>query len=280
MRSARHSLVKPMSNADHLKASPDSFVALIPVPWGLDGAALLEEVHGETWFEIAQVELAEQEDTSEGIFARGRIVLGEDKSATLLVEAPIDELAGLASMSREPFTPTEAILLEKHQAIWRLVVPCQRDRCRRDARIFARLLSTFVEAGAPGIFLPFCLQMHSPGAIKQMAMDLAEVSNLVQMLVGAFHDEHWMRTRGLTAFGLPEVETAVEEGLNASYFTLMDVSASMILQQGPYPLGSQLQLGPKLFEVQAGPQGPEDDKVPIAGTYGVHTISRPALTPS
>ncbi|MFU8802593.1 MAG: hypothetical protein ACNA8W_02180 [Bradymonadaceae bacterium] len=268
-----------MSKTELLKASPDSFVALIPVPWGMDGAALLEEVHGETWFEEARFELTVDEDEAEGIFAHGRVMLGEEKEVGIVVEAPIDELLGLASMSREPFSATELLILEKHQAIWRLVLPCQRDRCRRDARLFARLLSTFVEAGAAAVFLPFCLQMHSPRVIKHLTMDLGEHSNLVNLFVGAFNDEKWMRTRGLTALGLPELETVVDEGLNAAYFRLMDVAASIILQQGPFPVGSELQLGPRLYEITAGPNGPDDPQVPVAGTYGVHTIGPPSLTP-
>jgi hypothetical protein len=262
-----------MPSSDLFQASPDSFVALIPVPWDLEGAALLEEVHGETWFEPVRVELDVLDDQRDGIFARGRYVLTEDYQAELVVEAPIAELAGLASMSREPFTVTETILLESHRAIWRIVVPCHRDRCRRDARIFARLLSTFVEAGAAGIFLPFCMQMHAPVAIKHLAMDLGEVSNLVQLLVGAYHQDNWMRTRGLTAFGLPEIETAVDDGLNSAFFRLMDVTASMILQQSPFPLGSQLQIGPRMYTLVAGPSGPPDERVPVAGTYGVHTLT-------
>src|SRR5690606_23893657 len=118
----------------------------------------------------------------------------------------IEQLADIAGLSRDPFLPAEVALLKAHRAIWRVTLTGERDRCRDTARRFARLLGTFVEAGAVGAFLPFALEMHSGRFIKQQTRDLSEIPSLVNLFVNAWNTDTWMVTRGLTVFGLPELE--------------------------------------------------------------------------
>ncbi|MBA2662510.1 MAG: hypothetical protein H0U74_09470 [Bradymonadaceae bacterium] len=254
------------------KAAPNSFVALIPVPWGLSSGPMLGEVHGETWLEVADYEVIAL--ASDAAYpGQGQVRFEHGPAAQIIIEEPIEQLVSMAAMSREPFTAVEAVLLKEHAAIWRVTMLTEREHCLETARRFARIVSTFVEAGAPGVFLPFSLEMHSPGFIKQQAVDLEQLPAVVNLFVAAWNQDKWMMTRGLTVFGLPELETLVDEGLNAAYFCLMDVASAMIAQQDAYPPGSRLQIGPKLYQVAAGPLGPRDEKVPICGAFGVLSIA-------
>ena len=103
-------------------------------------------------------------------------------------------------------------------------------------------------------------------------MELTSPQALTNLFINAWHEDGWMRTRGLTAFGLPELEAPVTRGLNAAYFDLMDVAANMIFQAAPFPTGSQLQIGRGMYTLSAGPSGPEDDEAPINGAFGVLTL--------
>lgn len=258
-----------------LKATPDSFVGVVPVNWGVENVDLLVETHGIHWQEESTYQIEPTEDPSDldaGISARGTITLEDGTEAKLLIEEPIPELHTLVNSSKEPYTPTEVVLLQSHTAVWRVVVKGGTRRSPKAARDFSRIAATLVEAGAAGVFMPGILTLHSPRFVKYMTMHLDQNENLANFCVHAWRQDDWMMTRGLTAFGLPELETPIDEGINAAYFRLMDVAASMITQNRPFPNDSSLTLGFKNYRLLEGQQGPPDQKVPMSGTFGVQTI--------
>jgi hypothetical protein len=258
-----------------LKATPDSFVGVAPVNWNIDNVELLSETHAIHWQDEATFEVAPSDaalDAEAGILARGTITLADGTQADLLVEEPIEELESLAARSKEPYTPAEVIVLQGHTAAWRFMLKGGTRRSPKAARDFARIAATFIEAGAAGIFMPGIAALHSPRFIKYMTMQLQQAENLTNLFIHAWHQDEWMMTRGLTAFGLPELETPVSDGMNAAYFRLMDVAASMITQNRPFPDDSSLTLGHQNFRLREGQQGPRDEQVPLSGTFGVQSI--------
>jgi len=163
-----------------------------------------------------------------------------------------------------------------------------------------RLMATFTEAGSAGAFVPAIQQLHGSEFVRTQAAKCpppgvdaedprAMVQAMVNLFVGAWDDtvdsgesdddeqsdeepQPWLMTRGLTSFGLPELETPVNSGFNAAYFRLLDVASGMIMQEAPYPGGAQLQLGPEPFILREGPRGPDDEVVPTSGTFGIFSI--------
>lgn len=254
------------------KAVPNSFVALVPVPWNLDCSKLLYETHGQRWLEHTRYEV-EPADDSRAYPATGTIRFEDGKTAQIIVEEPIPNLVSLAATSRIPCTPGEAMMLRDHVAIWRVSMQVEKDHALETAKRFARILNTFVEAGAPAVFLPFILELHSPAFLQSQSENLDKITNLVNLFVGAWDKDGWMMTRGLTVFGLPELETPVNEGLNAAYFRLMDCASGMLNQQSRFAPGSRLQIGPKAYIVEFGPIGPRDEQVPICGAFGVQSLT-------
>jgi hypothetical protein len=254
------------------KATPDSFVGVAPVSWGLENTDVLTETHAVHWQEEATYEV-EPVEGEEGVLARGRVVFEDGVEAVLVVEEPLEQLHTLAGTSKEPYTPTEVVMLKEHKASWRFVVKGGSKRGTDAARHFARIASTMIEAGAAGIFMPGVVTLHSPRFIKVITMDLDQTQNLANLCVHAWHEEGWMATRGLTAFGLPELETPIDEGMNAAYFRLMDIAAGMIAQNKAFPDGSKLSVGPKTYKLTDGQDGPRDEQVPFSGTFGVQTIA-------
>lgn len=257
------------------RAEPDSFVVLFPVPWGTDNVGALRDCHEQLWNEKASWSVELTDEGPEGVHAVGRLEQSGGKEAGLVVEEPIEELVEVAGTSKEPYTASEAAQLKAHEAIWRVTVAGGTEEGLENAVWVSQLMSTFVEAGAAGAFIPAVVQLHSPSFIKSQTMGIGHIQPIVNLFVGAWDDDQWMMTRGLTAFGLPEVETPVGSGLNAAYFRLMDVASGMINNRSPFPLGANLDIGPESFTIEEGPQGPEDEQVPVSGAYGVLTV-RPA----
>jgi hypothetical protein len=253
------------------KATPDSFVGVAPVSWGLENVDVLRETHALQWQEEVSFEL-EPIDDEEGTIARGHVVFEDETKVALVVEEPLEKLHTLAGTSKEPYTPTEVIMLKEHTASWRFVVKAGTKRHPHAVRQFAHLASTFVEAGAAGIFMPGIVTLHSPRFIKVITMDLDQPQNIANLCVHAWNADGWMITRGLTAFGLPELETPVDEGMNAAYFRLMDIAAGMIAQNQPFPDESKLTVGHKNYTITEGQEGPTDEEIPFSGTFGVQTI--------
>ncbi len=255
------------------KATPDSFVGIAPVNWDLDNTELLAETHAMNWQQETTWHVEPVEDTDdEQILAHGTITFDDGAEVTLIVEEPLAELHTLAGTSKEAYTPAEVIQLKGHTASWRFSVKGGSKRSPRAARRFGRIASTLVEAGAAGIFMPGIVTLHSPRFVKVATMDLHQSQNLANLCVHAWHADDWMMTRGLTAFGLPELETPIDQGMNAAYFRLMDVAASMIAQNRAFPDDSKLTIGPHTFKLVDGQNGPRDEQVPFSGTFGVQTI--------
>jgi hypothetical protein len=259
-----------MTTFDDQLAEPTDFVVIVPVTWTLERSAeMLEQLHGEHWFEEASYEIEPVGGGDEGFRGRGTIRLEREPEISVIVEAPIEELAEM--QSRE-LAAQEIAQLQSHRAVWRLRTPGE-GRPLPAARHTARVLGTLVEAGAPGVLVPMLRTFHSPRFIKRETMDPGAIPSLTKIFVAAWNSEDWMVTRGLTTFGLPELETPIDEGLNAAFFRLMDVASNMIMMGAPYPDDAQLQVGPKLLEVQPGPEGPEDREVPLAGHFGRLTLT-------
>lgn len=252
---------RPSTDTDH-RADPDSLVALLPVIWDPTQVELLADVHPQVWAEP----IAADFDTSDALasFTVGDV----DSPVDVRVDEPIDELVEMIATAKHPFTPEEASRLEEHRSVWRLTMEDVSQAPIRRSHAFARFVSTAIEAGAPGVFFPFCLQLHSPQLVKQLAVDFGKPPALINLFVGAWNDDEWMITRGLTVFGLPELETPIDDGLNAAYFRLMDVAAGMLVQRDPYPDGARLEMGPRLFRIEQGGRGPDDSMLPICGVYG------------
>lgn len=243
-----------------LRATPDSFVVLVAAPWGAEATALVVQTFEETWVEPLQVSW--DDEAGHGVFGVG------DQKIAWVIEEPIPELVELAGSSFEPYAPTEVVLLERHTHIWRLVV----GNGVEGAVALLKLMNGFVEAGASGAFLPQTMRLHSPRTIRVLSMDPTAEQALANVYVNAWHGEEWMRTRGLTAFGYPELETPIVDGMNAAYFRLMDVAANMIRRGGRFPNGSQIEAGPRTFMLRKGPTGPDDQQVPFSGHFGVQSL--------
>ena len=244
---------------DDLRATPESIVVLIPSPWDAKAASLLKQTFQETWVEP----LDDHVDGNAGYFTVG------DQRVDWVVEEAIPELVELCGTSYEPYAASEQIMLEQHSHIWRLVVPGSYE----SSVAVLKLISAFIEAGSSGAFLPQTLRLHSPRTIQVLAMDPAEEQALANVYVNAWHSEAWMRTRGLTAFGMPELETPLNDGLNGAYFRLMDVAANMLRQRGKFPSGSRIMAGPRVYTLEQGPKGPDDDRIPLAGHFGVQVLA-------
>lgn len=254
-----------------MNKTPDTFVALAICPWREQTTELLEATHGEMWHEEIDLSLSLDEEGDE-LWGRGTAIFPDGVQAELLVEPPLPEVVGLAGLSPIPFTPMEMILLQEHKSVWRISVDSGPRIARRGAKRITQLFATFVDAGAIGIFLPGIARLHAPRMIQQESMDLFSPQSLAQLFVSAFHKDEWMRTRGMTAFGLPEVELKITQGLNGAFFDLMDVATNMLLQMSPFPDGSRVQVGHRTLQVTHGPERVPDDELPVNGVFGVVSV--------
>ena len=265
-----------MTTSDDLAllAGPEDLVAAIPCPWLEQDPRAITEAFGEYWHEALELTYTLEANAADPeVLGRGQLRFEDGTLATLILEAPTPELVELSSISPMPFTETELVLLHRHLSSWRVVIPAGRRHGRRAAKRMAQLWSAFIAAGACGVFLPGLVRLHSPGLIKKETMDLSSPQALTNLFINAWHEDGWMRTRGLTPFGLPELETPTGAGLNGAYFCLMDVAANMLFQMAPYPPEAVLQIGPKVYSFEPGPRGPaQDDEVPVCGAFGVMSI--------
>lgn len=240
-----------------MKAKPDEFVALAPAPWAKPDPLAIREAYEEYWQEPITVQWER---------GRGSAVI-DGTTLTFVSDEPIPELEGLSHAALEPYGASDLAMLQNHLSITRAIAPDGP----RGARALFQFAGALVIAGCAGIFLPNTIRLHSPRTIRRLTMNTDEQA-LTNFFVAAFDREGWMRTRGLTAFRLPEVETPIDGGMNAAYFRLMDVAAAMIASGASLPPDSNVQLGPKLYRVTPGPTGPVDDDIPINGVHGVLTL--------
>ena len=241
-----------------MKARSDGFVVLVPTPWQGPEEHLFLEAYEEYWQEPVGANFSDPD---------GAELTVNGQSVRLHIDAALPELAEFASTALEPFGASDQALLQQHTSIWRLVAEGGRD----SAEALLKVVGALVIAGASGAFLPNTRRLHSPRSIRHFTMEL-NAENLTNFFVGAYDRNDWMRTRGLTAFGLPEVETPTTSGINAAYFRLMDIAAAMLDQRSPFPTSSRIQLGPSLFSLVEGPRGPEDDDIPVNGLHGVISL--------
>ncbi len=254
--------------------TPDHLVALVPCPWPTIEASTLEAIHEEHWLEEVSIELTPCDEEDADYLATGIVrFAGEVVEATLIVEPPMEGIEQSAGLSVDPLTQAEVLMLEQHQSVWRIVIPAGKRLGRRAAKRMTQLLATFIEAGGCAALMPGLMRLHSARIIKRHSMDLFDPQSLTNLFVGAWNQEGWMRTRGLTAFELPEVECSTQGGLNAAYFNLMDVSANMLMQMAAFPSGAELQMGHKVMQIVEAPEErPDDPQVPGNGFYGVQRL--------
>lgn len=258
---------------DSITSSPNTLVALMVCPWVEQDPQLFAETHVDYWQAGLNIELGPFDTSNneeDAIWSQGTITFDDGTIAQLIVEPPIPDILELADQCPVPFQATELHALEGHQSLWRVVIETEQ-RGRRAASRLIEVMTTFIAAGAAGVFMPSLATLHSPGLLRQQTKGANHPQTICQLCVSAWHEDDWMVTRGLTAFGLPELETPTHKGLNGAYFCLMDVAANMLFQMAPFPPESQLQVGHQMFSLDLGPQGPEDD-ININGTFGTMTI--------
>lgn len=272
-------LSQPSPLTSHeLATTPDHLVVLMPCPWAMISAEALEEIFAEHWQELAHVTwLDESEQDAEQVAcAEVRFEsANEVVVAKVVVEPPLEGLEQSLSMSVDPLTQAEALLLRDHASLWRIVLPAGKKLGRRAMKRASQLMATFIEAGASAAFLPGVMRLHSARFIKKETMDLHDPQGMTNLFVGAWHADGWMRTRGLTAFELPEIEVRADQGLNAAYFHLMDISANMLMQMARFPSGAELQIGPRTLRIEEADHRFEeapDPLVPSNGYYGIQRI--------
>lgn len=241
-----------------MKAQSDGFVVLVPTPWRGPEEQLFLEAFEEYWQEPVGADFEDPE--------RAELTVN-GQPVRVHFDAALPELAELANTALEPFGASDQALLQQHTSIYRLV----GDRGRETAEALLKVVGALVVGGASGAFLPNTRRLHSPRSIRHFTMEI-NAENLANFFIGAYDRNDWMRTRGLTAFGLPEVETPTTRGVNAAYFRLMDVAAAMLDQRSPFPTSSRIQLGPDIFTLVEGPRGPDDDDIPVNGLHGVITL--------
>lgn len=266
-------------NADFAlhQSTPDTFISALPCPWVMQDPQAIVEAFAEQWQELITFELEERAvkvDDELEYLGVGKITFEDGMIARLLIEPAEPGLVQLADLSAVQYSETEAMLLHDHLSLWRFDLPGGQRQGRKGAKRMAQLWACFVWLGASGVFLPGLIHLHSPGFIRKETFELNDPRALTNLFVSAWQDEGWMHTRGLTAFGLPELEVKADQGLNAAYFNLMDVAANMIFQMAPYPSEATLQIGPHNFTIHDGPAGPEDDEAPNNGIFGVMTLRR------
>lgn len=240
-----------------MKAQPDDFVILVANEFQPSSLPYLAATHGEFWQEDLPIELAD---------GAGHIALPEAE-ISLFVDAPIPQLAQLTRHALEPFGASDLALLDRHTSVWRLVASGPFA-----AWPLVRVASTMIESGASAVFLPATQQLHSPRAVQRFAMD-PTADAIANFFVSAFDGEGWMRTRGLTPFRLPEIETRIHDGHNGAYFRLMDVAAAMVANGRAFTSGAQLSIGPYVHTLTDGPNGPLRDEVEVNGLHGVQTLT-------
>lgn len=224
---------------------PDSLILVFATPWDDDATARIAETHLE--------------------------IYGSHLDPTLQFEKdePLSDLIEAARGSQPPFAETEVLALESQKVSWRFSIPNAKNS---DLETVKRIAVCFSATGALAIFVPSTVRLFAPSVIRQLASS-PEIDASTQLFVHAREAEGSLITRGLTAFGLPEIETTTAHGLNAAFFDLMDVAAEMLASGNRFETGDQLTLGPQLLEVTEVTATP-DPLSPISGTFGQIKIGR------
>lgn len=255
----------------HTTATPDTLVAVMICPWLNQSPDVIAQTHQDYWSSPLTASWPEVVPEGE-VWAQGTITFEDGTQASVLVEEALPDALDLVGECPIEFQPSEMHLLEAQRSCWRVSIPAGSKLGKRAARHMIELMTTFTAAGAAAVFMPALMRLHSPGFIRQEGQDPDKPETIAKLCLSAWHEDDWMITRGLTAFGMPELEVPTGQGLNGAYFCLMDVAANMIFQMGAYPPGRQLQIGHHLYDINTGPRGPEDD-LAVNGIFGTMTIS-------
>ena len=256
-------------------ALPDTLIALIPCPWDetLDPDEL-NLTHQDHWQEGASYQWEVTGPPGE-MLATGRVTFEGDEhsQAALWIEPPSREILEARYSMSQPLSAPEGVLLREHKSLWRFDLKAGSRLGRRAAKRMSQIMATMIEAGASAVLLPGVGRLHPAQFVRLQTMDLHAPEAMANLFVGAWHHEGWMRSRGLTAFGLPEIETSTAAGLNGAYFQLMDVAANMLAQHASYPDGGTLEIGRDLLSVHLAPKdAPEDPANPLNGVFGVQRL--------
>ena len=199
--------------------------------------------------------------------------LGDGRISGWLEEA-IPDLTDLIGTSPLPFDDGEIKALKNHTGTLRIIIE-SLDTPMATATFALRVCRGLVRSGCAGVFLPNIVRLHSPSCMEATLAQSTGIESTIKLLLSARDTESWMTTRGLTAFGLPEVETEIVGGaLNSAYFRILDISAHVLMTGNGLPDGTQVHVGPDLLQVQTGPNGPGDPMVPFNGHFGVLSVAR------
>ena len=238
-----------------MKATPDSLLVLLPWIDATIDVALLKETHAHIWAET--IDVVETDDT---------IVLQQvNEQVTLWIGEQDDTLTAAMPFAPEPFVGSEKLRVETHTHVIHLIA---NGEPTYPTALMTKLVSTFVEMGSAAIFIPMTGRIF-PQRWVQRATMTPDLQATVQIFINAWDDDTTMRTRGLTAFGLPELQLAITEGKNAAFFDLLDISAFMIDRGVAVEVGERVQVGAKFYKAYAVESPTDDPLVPIAGTFGV-----------
>jgi hypothetical protein len=259
--------VSPMTDA---RSPINKLVLVFPTDWDRFDLDRIRSAYAA----ITQGSPAAPEDTAASDLETTALRVGEGHISGWLEES-VPELSDLIGTSPLPFQTNEISALTTHTGTLRIIVePLETPMAT--AAFALRICRGLVGSGCAGVFLPSIVRLHSPACIESTLAQGNGIESAIKLLLSARDTESWMTTRGLTAFGLPEVETEIVGGaLNSAYFRILDIAAHVLMTGNALPEGTQVHVGPELLQVHEGPRGPGDPMIPFNGHFGVITLALP-----
>ncbi len=249
------------------QSPPNTLMIVLPTPWN-DG--FYERVSS-TYLEIWDCELFKEsvDPKSEDASGMTGILTDGDRRATWSCDPAVEHLAESIAHSHPPFAESEQLIAAQHKVSWRLSI---ESPSYEDARFIVRLMAAVTANQTVATLIPSTGRAFPPTFTRQLSAS-DEVESIISFFVHAWTEGTTMRTRGLTAFGFPEVETEISGGKNESYFNLLDLSASILLDGMP-ALSRTIDLGNSQYELGEMVDPAPDPENPIAGFYGVVKLAK------
>lgn len=198
---------------------PNTLMIVLPTPWNDD----FSDRVASTYLEIWDRELHSEGDDTKGMFRES------DQSAVWIRDPMVDHLAESIAHSHPPFAESEQLIAAQHKVSWRVNI---ESPTYADARFLVRLMAAITANQSVATLIPSTGRAFPPTFTRQLSAS-DEIESVISFFVHAWTEGTIMRTRGLTAFGFPEVETEITGGKNEAYFNLLDLSASIILDGMP-----------------------------------------------
>ncbi len=237
---------------------PNTLMIVLPTPW-TDG--FYERV-ASTYLDIWDRELMRT------INAEDTLNDGDEK-ARWIQDPLIEHLLESIQHSHPPFAESEQLIAAQHQVSWRVSV---ESPTYADARFLVRLLAAITANQSVATLIPSTGRAFPPTFTRQLSAS-DEIESIISFFVHAWTEGTTMRTRGLTAFGFPEIETEIVGGKNEAYFNLLDLSASILLDGMP-SLSRVIDLGNAQYELGEMIEPRPDPENPIAGSFGVLKLAK------